>query len=353
MRLMKRMVVLTMTLTLAMATLPSIKRGKVSSQSDRDSRKFVPGEIVVKYKSSMSEVEKQSARGRALGHRKMLLHPDDGDGEMELVEVPNHMSVEAALSNLKDDPAVSYAEPNWIYTHTETSNDPFYTNGSLWGMYGNSTTPANQFGSQAGEAWAASQVGSRTVYVGVSDEGIDLNHPDLAANIWTNPFDRVDGQDNDGNGFVDDIHGWDFAGNNNSIYDGTGDDHGTHVAGTIGAIGGNGAGVAGVNWNVTLISGKFLGASGGTSANAVRAVNYFTDLKTRHNLNIVATNNSWAAADILRLFTMRSSELPKQGSSSLRRQAMPARIMMPLLSIRPTTIRVWARAPNLLRATMR
>jgi subtilisin family serine protease len=131
------------------------------------------------------------------------------------------------------------------------------------------------------------------VYVGVIDEGVFTSHADLAPNIWTNPFDPVDGIDNDGNGYVDDRNGWDFAGNNNTVYDGTSDDHGTHCAGTIGARGGNGVGVAGVVWNVTLISGKFLGSSGGTTANAIRAVDYFTDLKTRHGLNIVATSNSW------------------------------------------------------------
>src|SRR5207248_8376487 len=89
---------------------------------------------------------------------------------------------------------------------------------------------------------------------------------------------------------------WNFEGNNNAIYDAAQDDHGTHVAGTIGAVGGNGAGVAGVAWNVTLISGRFIGPTGGTTANAIRAVDYFTDLKTRHGLNVVATNNSWGCS---------------------------------------------------------
>ena len=86
-----------------------------------------------------------------------------------------------------------------------------------------------------------------TVYVGIIDEGIQYNHPDLAANIWTNPArSPATAMDNDGNGYVDDIHGWDFANNNNSVYDGGAtDDHGTHVAGTIGAVGGNGSGVVG------------------------------------------------------------------------------------------------------------
>jgi subtilisin family serine protease len=200
-----------------------------------------------------------------------------------------------AISKVKG-AEIIYAEPNFLYTHDAASTDPYYTDGTLWGMYGDATSPANQYGSQAGEAWAAGHTGSSTVYVGIIDEGIQFTHPELDAQIWTNPFDKADGVDNDGNGYVDDIHGWDFAGNDNTIYDGGSrgslDDHGTHVSGTIGGES-NGAGVAGVNWNVTLISGKFLGRRGGTTANAIKAVDYFTDLRKRHGLNIPATNNSW------------------------------------------------------------
>ncbi len=159
-------------------------------------------------------------------------------------------------------------------------------------MYGDGTSPANQFGSQAAEAWV-NRADCSSVYVGIIDEGIMYSHSDLAGNVWTNPHDPVDGIDNDGNGYIDDIRGWDFAGNDNSVYDGTGDDHGTHVSGTVAAKGGNGIGVAGVCWTAQLISAKFLGANGGTTANAIKAVDYFTDLKTRHGLNVVATNNSW------------------------------------------------------------
>jgi subtilisin family serine protease len=132
--------------------------------------------------------------------------------------------------------------------------------------------------------------------VGIIDEGVQFTHPDLAGQIWTNPYDAADGVDNDGNGYIDDIHGWDFDGNDNSIYDGgtrgSLDDHGTHVAGTIGAKA-NTAGVVGVNWNITIISTKFLGRRGGTTANAIKAIDYLNDLKTRHGMNIVASNNSW------------------------------------------------------------
>ena len=260
----------------------------------------VPGEVLVQFRAGATDQARARALGRInaeeLENITTAAARAEGRGDLVLARFQPELPAAAAMRALRDDPAVEFAEPNWIYTHQATSNDPYYTNGSLWGMYGDQTSPANQFGSQAGEAWAAGHTGSRNVYVGVIDEGIQFTHPDLDANVWNNPFDPADGVDNDGNGYVDDIHGWDFDGNNNTIYDGGNsgntDDHGTHVSGTIGAER-NGAGVVGVNWNVTLISGKFLGRRGGTTANAVRAVDYFTDLKTRHGLNIVATNNSW------------------------------------------------------------
>jgi subtilisin family serine protease len=191
-------------------------------------------------------------------------------------------------------PEIEYAEPNWIYQHYTTSNDPSFTNGSLWGMYGSTTSPANQFGSGAAAAWTAGKTGSSTVYIGIIDEGYMFSHEDLAANAGVNPGEIAgNGRDDDGNGLIDDVYGWDFDGNNNTVFDGTGDDHGTHVAGTIGGVGGNGIGVAGVVWNVKMLSAKFLGSRGGTTANAIKAVDYFTDLKVDGGLNIVATNNSW------------------------------------------------------------
>jgi len=261
----------------------------------------MPGELLVQFKAGVSDDVKGRALGRINGEVLDEIRTEamrqDGRGDLVLARFQPDLPPAAAKRALREDPAVLFAEPNYIYTHQAISNDTYYTNGSLWGMYGDATTPANQYGSQAGEAWAAGHTGSTDVYVGVIDEGIQFDHPDLAGQVWTNPYDPTDNIDNDGNGYVDDIHGWDFDGNNNTIYDGgtrgSLDDHGTHVSGTIGGKGGNGIGVVGVNWNVTLISGKFLGRRGGTTANSIKAVDYFTDLKTRHGLNVVATNNSW------------------------------------------------------------
>jgi subtilisin family serine protease len=249
----------------------------------------VPGELLVKFRDGTDAATQESVR-RNFGAQKV----EDVRGALQLVRLPAGQDIAAAVRGLSNVAAVEYAEPNWIYTHNATSNDPYYTDGSLWGMYGDATSPANQFGSQAGEAWAAGKTSCGTVWVGIIDEGYMYMHEDLAANAGKNPGEiEGNGIDDDGNGYVDDVYGWDFDGNDNTVFDGTQDDHGTHVAGTIGGVGGNGKGVAGVCWSVKLINAKFLGRFGGTTANAIKSVDYMTDLKTRHNLNLVATNNSW------------------------------------------------------------
>ena len=257
----------------------------------------MPQEVLVQFRPGVGESQKLSVRGRVGAMLEEVVVQgaarSDRGGDLELLKLPPGISIAAAAREMGNDPAVEFVEPNWVYFHTATSDDPYYTSGSLWGMYGDATSPTNQYGSQAGEAWAANHTGSNSVHIGIIDEGVMHSHEDLAANIWINPFDPVDGIDNDGNGYVDDKWGWDFDGNDNSTFDGSQDDHGTHVAGTTGAKGGNGKGVAGVTWNVKLITAKFLGRNGGTTANAIKSVDYMTGLKARHGLDIVATNNSW------------------------------------------------------------
>ncbi|MGH8508248.1 MAG: S8 family peptidase [Gammaproteobacteria bacterium] len=262
-----------------------------------DSAQHVPDEILVQFRTGVSRAEKNALRKR-LGaeHLETVISErrrEDGGGSLDLLRIPPGRGIADAVRGLEADPAVEFAEPNWIYHHDASADDPYYTSGSLWGMYGDGSNPANQYGSQAGEAWGSGHTSCGDVYVGIIDEGFMYAHEDLAANAWINPLDPVDGLDNDGNGYKDDVHGWDFDRKDNSTYDGTQDDHGTHVAGTIGATGGNGKGVAGVCWSVKMIAAKFLGRAGGTTANAIKAIDYLTDLKNRHGINIAATNNSW------------------------------------------------------------
>jgi subtilisin family serine protease len=251
---------------------------------------YIEGELLVKFAKGAGAQGRLNALAKMKGQvaekilTKMMEKAGDSEG---ITVVKTTLDVMEAIAAVQGVAEVEFAEPNYIYTHDAVSNDPSLS--SLWGM----SAGGNAFGCGAITAWANNKTGSSTVYVGIIDEGYMYTHADLAANAGKNPGEIAgNGIDDDGNGYKDDVYGWDFAGNDNGVFDGTSDDHGTHVAGTIGAVGGNGIGVVGVNWNVKMISGKFLGRNGGTTANAIKAVDYFTGLKNR-GVNIVATNNSW------------------------------------------------------------
>ncbi len=155
----------------------------------------VPNELLVKFASGASNAQRGAALGAVNGSvaekilTKAMQNAGDNEG-LTLVRTP--MSENAAVNALRGLAGVEYAEPNYYYYHDATSNDPYYANGSLWGMYGDGTTPVNQFGSQAGEAWA-NNTGSSNVIVGIIDEGFMYAHEDLSANAWVNPYDAADG----------------------------------------------------------------------------------------------------------------------------------------------------------------
>ena len=275
----------------------------------------VAGEILVQFKVGVTDAQvAETFRRGGLGLKKHIHTPAMQDaGQFGLTQTETNLPIEAAINAVSHLPGVEFAEPNWIVSSQAESNDPSYLDGSLWGMFSDDNPfaigPAattNFFGSQAEKAWAAGFTGSKDIFVGIIDTGIQFDHPDLAANMWTNPGEIPgNGIDDDANSYVDDIHGWNAIGDNGTIY-APGNDtagvpyehyHGTHVAGTVGAAGGNGLGVVGMNWNVSLISGKFLGQNGsGATTDAIQAIDYMTALKTRKGLNIVALNNSWSGA---------------------------------------------------------
>ncbi len=270
--------------------LDTINNTNNLSEAPLSASNMVPNQALVKFRNGTPSNAKNDAFARVSA--KMLEHifteTMESNGETEglyLITFP--AAVPQALEALQRMPFIEFAEPNYIYQHSAVSVDPLFTNGSLWGM-----TSTNAFGTGAATSWANNNTGSSDVVIAVIDEGIDNQHEDLASNCWVNPGETPnDGIDNDGNGYTDDIYGWDFDGNNNSTFDGAGDDHATHVAGTIGGLA-NSVGVVGMNWNVKMMSCKFLGSAGGTTANAVKAVDYITALKVK-GVNIVASNNSW------------------------------------------------------------
>ena len=193
-----------------------------------------------------------------------------------LVTVDTTIDVERALKLLSTKRnAIKYVEPVYIVEALDTiPNDPSY--GNLYGM--------DQV--RAPQAWDE-HVGDQEFVIAIIDTGIDYNHPDLQANIWTNPGEIPgNGQDDDGNGYVDDVHGYDFYDYNGDPMDGNG--HGTHCGGTVGGVGNNAIGVAGVNWQCRLVGAQFLGPGGsGSLAGAVDAVEYCAVNQFK------VSNNSW------------------------------------------------------------
>lgn len=190
------------------------------------------------------------------------------------VKLPESIQVEEALKIFEDVPDILFSEPNYLIHTTKIPNDPSFSN--QWGLHntgsGGGTEDADI---DAAEVWNIT-TGSSTVVVAVVDEGIDLNHTDLADNIWTNSNEIAGNDiDDDGNGFVDDVNGWDFYHGDATVYHSKSQDsHGTAVAGIIGAVGDNGVGTAGVCWNVRIMPVKFIAYGSGTISDAILALNY-------------------------------------------------------------------------------
>jgi len=202
----------------------------------------------------------------------------------QLVALKDGIDPLAASALLSALPNVEYACPNYIRTINVTPNDPSYS--SQWG-WPKTSAPA---------AWDIT-TGDPSVVVGVIDTGVDLDHEDLVGNIWTNALEVAGtaGVDDDGNGHVDDIYGYNGITN---AYNPEGDHwHGTHCAGTIGAMTDNGVGVAGANWTVGIMALKFLNAAGsGTDADAIECIDYAIACKNAGSANVVALSNSWGGA---------------------------------------------------------
>ena len=211
-----------------------------------------------------------------------------------LLDVPQDRPYEDVLASVKRLPGFEYLEPNFVFSLEATPNDPLF--GYEYGLHNTGYTPLGASKADADidavEAWDVTTGGAGDVVIGVVDSGIDYTHPDLAPNMWRNPFETAgDGVDNDGNGYVDDVHGINAIANNGDPMDDN--SHGTHAAGTIAAAGNNGVGITGVAWNAKLMGLKFLAADGsGSTADAIECLNYATSMRQK-GVNIRLTSNSW------------------------------------------------------------
>jgi subtilisin family serine protease len=267
---------------------------------ERPAVAYEPGRVIVKYrgeaaKSAVSRDAVRAAAGAEL-RRTYRTMPD-----IEALSLAPGVEVEQAVAALGADPRVEYAEPDYVRTVDALPDDEKF--GQEWGLNNTGQPIDGDPGVGAGvdidapEAWEHG-TGSADVVVADIDEGCDFRHPDLAANMWTNPGEVPDNHlDDDGNGFVDDVHGWDFKNDDASTFDGAldfsdaTDFHGTHTSGTIGAVGNNGVGVTGVCWTVRIMSIKFLELSG-TTSDAIASFDYAVLMKQR-GVNLRAVNCSW------------------------------------------------------------
>ena len=320
---------LLLSLLVSLISLPPVSRAQFQTSpapnlgQKRAPVEFVPGEVIVRFKTEeaaeMSESE--PAQELPVGRGRIFFRTERFDGSeivkgLRVVHVPDEETLKA-IEALKARPDVLYAEPNYVRRKLATPTDTRFK--EMWGMKntGQSGTSGGNTGVvgadiDAEPAWNVTK-GSRSVVVGVVDEGIDINHPDLAANIWKNPGEIANnGIDDDANGFIDDVNGWDFFHNDKTVFDGSGaypsddtDAHGTHVAGTIGAVGNNGVGVVGVNWQTSIMSLKILGRDGEAPAPSsvrmtVRAYNYAKMMRDKwvssggtKGANVRVLNNSY------------------------------------------------------------
>lgn len=274
----------------------------------------VPGEILVKFKKGkrVSFLTKKSLSPLAVEQF------DVSFGEFATLKFSEKANMQELLNKLNNDAAVEYAEPNFIYRAIEseksiydilengnsieyftrnTPTDPMF--GKLWGLENTGDNePAGSRGNSSSSGKAGADVnalaawditkGSRAVRIAVIDTGVDYNHPDLVNNMWVNTAEQngEPGVDDDGNGYVDDIYGYDFANDDGDPVDGH--SHGTHCAGTIAAEHDNGIGVAGVMADAEIVAVKFLTDSGsGSTANAIRSIDYAT------KMNVDIMSNSW------------------------------------------------------------
>jgi len=263
-------------------------------------RKFRDDQLLVKFSHRAERMRKRgrNTKGfkqlRKKGKLKMKrlakhlkLKTRSGAERWHKVDLPDGLSFEDAKKLLENDPDIESVEPNYLVTIQQLSTDPRFD--ELWGLENIGQTggvPGADI--SADEAWDIT-TGSSNVTVAVIDTGVDYKHPELADNMWVNKGEIPNnGIDDDGNGYVDDYHGYDFVNFDGDPYDDHG--HGTHVSGTIAGTANNGIGVTGISWSSRIMALKFLGANGsGSIADAIAAINYATAMGAK------ISNNSWGA----------------------------------------------------------
>ncbi len=250
---------------------------------------YAPGQVIVRFAEPTPLAKAHAALDNKLLTVNKVIVPQL---DIYLVRLATGFSVESALRELEGYPQIKWAQADHIVTERLTPNDPQFS--SQWDM-----NQASDADIDAPEAWnittGGTDQGGDNIVVAIVDGGCQLTHTDLAANIWVNTGEIAgNGIDDDANGYIDDINGWDAYDNNGGIPSNT---HGTHVTGTVGARGNNNLMVCGVNWNVKIME---VAASSGTTSIVATGYTYVLTQKQRwlssggtQGANVVATNSSF------------------------------------------------------------
>ncbi|MRS13214.1 MAG: tandem-95 repeat protein [Actinobacteria bacterium] len=244
---------------------------------------YVDGQVLVCFVSGLSAASIASANNSVGGITVASYSLVSG---LKLVQLMPGVSVEDAVARYKNMPGVAYAEPNRLVQIAAVDpNDTLY--GDQWALKNTGQTGGTPDADiDADEAWSF-DTGSAGVVVGVIDTGVDTGRPDLVNNLWVNTGE-IPGNwiDDDLNGYIDDVNGWDTYGNSSTVDDDNG--HGTHVAGIIGAEGNNALGVSGVNWDVSIAAIRAFAPDGSANMADVIAALQYADL-----MNFPIVNCSW------------------------------------------------------------
>ncbi|UUX92605.1 S8 family serine peptidase [Methanoplanus endosymbiosus] len=256
---------------------------------------YAPDSIIVRYSpevvSDMS-ILADTANSLSYAHHTTLSHDfsEDGISGMQLINLPEDLTVQEAVDVYESSPYVLYAEPDYYCYADKIPNDPDFSR--LWGLRNTGQTVNGQAGTPGADisapaAWDIT-TGSKDVIIAVIDSGVYMHHLDLVDNMWINRNETADGKDTDGNGYIDDLYGWDFYQNDNDPDDVYG--HGTHCAGIIAGVGNNNLGVAGVMWTAEIMPLRFMSPYGsGKTSDAIKAIIY------AKNNGAGIISNSWGS----------------------------------------------------------
>jgi subtilisin family serine protease len=278
---------------------PSRPTSNTRPDAARSEETYASDELLVRFKPERPAAARPAVHS-AIGARE--LRAFSVVPNLTRVKLPGGVSVPQALAHYRGHPDVLYAEPDYFMRERGIPNDVMVPD--QWNLHNigqNSGTPDADI--DAPEAWNIT-TGSHSVVVAVLDTGIDYTNDDLAPNMWRNPGECTpNGVDDDQNGYVDDCHGIDTVFDDSDPMDDSGIGHGTAVAGIIGAVGNNGIGPAGINWQVGLLSCKAINRLSGVASvsRVVTCMEYVKNLKDR-GVDIVATNASFSAGSYSQAF---------------------------------------------------